>query len=99
MRNGSITVESFHYLRNQLIHIADKAVIRDVVNGCIGVAVDGNDNLRVHHPGEMLKGAGDSQSNIKFRRNNLARLAHLEFVWSDTARLPVPCGRSCEASS
>jgi hypothetical protein len=48
--------------------------------GHLLVLVDGDDDLRVLHAGEMLDGAGDPGGDVEFGRDHLAGLADLPVV-------------------
>src|SRR5690242_8889619 len=73
---GKLGIELGH----QLEEIADEAVIGDLEDRCLLVLVDGDDDLRVLHPGEMLDGAGDADGDVELGRDDLAGLPHLVVV-------------------
>src|SRR5215469_8459514 len=58
---GKLRVE----LRYDLEQVADNAVIGDLEDRRLFILVDGDDHLRILHPGEMLNGAGDADSDIE----------------------------------
>ena len=69
--------ERIHQLRHDFKQIPNQPVIRHLEDRCIGILVDGDDDFRFLHPGQMLDGAGDADREVKLRRNDLAGLADL----------------------
>ena len=49
-------------------------------NGCLRVFVDGHDDFRVLHAGQMLDGAGNADGDVELGGDNFARLADLHVV-------------------
>jgi hypothetical protein len=72
--------ERIHQLRHHFEQIPDQPVIRHLEDRRIRILVDGDDDLRFLHPGQMLDGAGDADREVKLRRNDLAGLANLVVV-------------------
>src|SRR5438132_12376400 len=73
---GELGVELGH----QLEEIADEAVIGDLEDRRLLVLVDGDDDLRVLHPGEVLDGTRDADRDIELGGDDLAGLADLIVV-------------------
>jgi len=71
-------------LRHHLEQIADEAVIGHLEDRRIRVFVDGDDDLRVLHAGQVLNGPGDADGDVKLRRDDLAGLADLVVVRRET---------------
>src|SRR6478672_453292 len=60
--------------------IADEAVIGNLEDRGLGILVDGDDDFRIFHAGEMLYGAGNADGDVKLWRHHLAGLADLMIV-------------------
>jgi hypothetical protein len=60
--------------------IADEAVIGDLEDRRLLVLVDGDDDLRILHAGEMLDRAGDADRDVEVGRHDLAGLADLPVI-------------------
>src|SRR5215212_5800064 len=60
--------------------VADEAVIRNLENRRFLVLVDGDDDLRILHAGEMLDRARDADGDVEVRRHHLAGLPDLPVV-------------------
>ena len=69
-----------HQLWHHFEQIANQPVIRDLEDRRIGILVDGDDDLRFLHPGQMLDRPGDADGDVKLRRDDLAGLADLVVV-------------------
>jgi hypothetical protein len=67
-------------LEQLLGQVGHEAVVGHLEDGGLGVLVDGDDDLAVLHPCEVLNGAGDAHGDIQPRRDHLARLPHLQVV-------------------
>jgi hypothetical protein len=65
-----------HVQRDQ----ATQSVVGNLEDRRLLVLVDGDDDLRVLHAGQMLDGAGNADRDIKLRRDHLAGLADLPVV-------------------
>ena len=65
--------------RNDVEQIADDAVIGDLEDRCLRVFVDGDNDPRLAHAGQMLDGAAMPQA-IDLGRNDFAGLPDLERV-------------------
>src|SRR5882724_12957387 len=59
--------------------VADYAVVGDFEDGSVGIFVDGDDGAGAFHANNVLNGATDAESEIKFWRNGLAGAADLAF--------------------
>jgi hypothetical protein len=66
--------------RHDLEEVADEAVVGDLEDRGFFVLVDGDDDLRVLHAGEVLDGARDADGDVEFRGDDLAGLADLVVV-------------------
>ena len=66
--------------RNDVEQIADDAVIGDLEDRCLRVFVDGDNDPRLAHAGQMLDGAANAAGNIDLGRNDFAGLPDLERV-------------------
>ena len=84
MRLSSVTCWRFRQLGVELGHdleqIADQAVIGDLEDRRLLVLVDGDDDLRILHAGEMLDRARDADRDVELGRDDLAGLADLVVV-------------------
>src|SRR5687767_9984646 len=69
-------------LRHQLEQISDQADVRDLEDRRFLVLVDGDDDLRILHPGEVLDRARNADRDIDFGSDDLAGLADLIVVRS-----------------
>src|SRR5579871_1782742 len=67
-------------LGERLIEVSNEPVVGNLENRRFLVLVDGDDDLGVLHPGEVLDRAGNSDCDIELRRDDLARLADLPVV-------------------
>jgi hypothetical protein len=76
--------ERIHQLRHHFKQIPDQPVIRHLEDRGIRILVDGDDDFRFLHPGQMLDGAGDADREVKLRRNDLAGLANLVVIRDKT---------------
>lgn len=65
---------------HDLEEIADEAVVRDLEDRRLLVLIDGDDDLRVLHAGQVLDRAGNADGDVELRRHDLAGLAHLPVV-------------------
>src|SRR5262245_35422862 len=63
--------------RHRLEEVRDQADIGDLEDRRLLVLVDGHDDLRVLHSGQMLDRAGDADGDIELGRHDLAGLADL----------------------
>src|SRR5207244_9156012 len=66
--------------RKRLIQIGDEPNVGHLKDGRLFVLVDGHNDLRILHTGEMLDRAGNPDRDVKLRRHDLARLADLPVV-------------------
>ncbi|KQU08295.1 hypothetical protein ASG68_22105 [Rhizobium sp. Leaf453] len=71
-------LERLLQFRQDVEEIADEAVVCDLEDRGFLVLVDGDDDLRVLHAGQMLDGAGDA--DVELRCHHLAGLADLPVV-------------------
>ncbi len=55
-----------------------KALLTYLEDGCLGVLVNGNNDLAVFHASQMLNGSANAHSNIKVGSDNLSGLANLQ---------------------
>src|SRR6478752_7295613 len=83
--SGRKTVSHFSWncaseLRQGFEQVGDEAVVGDLEDRGVLVLVDGDDDLRVLHAGEMLDGAGNAAGDVELRRHHLAGLADLPVV-------------------
>src|ERR1700730_5089972 len=62
---------------DELRDVAYDAVVGDLEDGCLGVAVDGDDGFAFVHAGEMLDGSGDTDGDVELGLDGLAGLADL----------------------
>ena len=46
--------------------VGDEAEVGDLEDGCLGVLVDGHDELRVLHAGQMLNRPRNSDGDVEF---------------------------------
>ena len=60
-----------------MLDVADDAVVGDLEDGSVGVAVNGDDELAFVHSGEMLDGAGDADGKVELGLDGFAGLAYL----------------------
>src|SRR5919202_5928723 len=67
-------------LRHGLEQIGDQAVVGHLEDRRLLVLVDGHDDLRVLHAGQVLDGARNAERHIELRRHHLAGLADLPVV-------------------
>src|SRR5258708_25683492 len=67
-------------LRYQLEEVTDEAVIGNLEDRRLLVLVDGDDDLGILHPGEMLDAAGDADRDVEIGGDDPARLADLVVV-------------------
>src|SRR3984957_7824828 len=58
-------VELRRKLRQGLVEIGHQSIIGDLKDGRFLILVDGDDDFRILHAGEMLDGAGNSDGNIE----------------------------------
>ena len=68
-RAGVDTNYSSHFafhLGHGFEKVGDEAEVGDLEDGCLGVLVDGHDELRVLHAGQMLNRARNSYSDVEF---------------------------------
>ena len=73
-------LERFFKLRQDGEKITDEAVVGNLEDRGFLVLVDGDDDLRVLHAGQMLDGAGDADRDVELRCDDLAGLADLPVV-------------------
>src|ERR1700722_9532195 len=73
-------VELAGELRQRGIEIRHQSIIRDLKDRRFLILVDGDDDFRILHAGEMLNGARYADGDIKVRRHHLAGLADLPVV-------------------
>src|SRR5690242_4862703 len=66
--------------RQELEQVADQAIVGDREDRRVGILVDGDDDLRILHAGEVLDRAGYATGNVEVGGNHLAGLADLEVV-------------------
>ena len=76
--------ERIHQLRHDFKQIPNQPVIRHLEDRCIGILVDGDDDFRFLHPGQMLDGAGDADREVELWRDDLAGLANLVVIRDKT---------------
>src|SRR3954469_10397764 len=67
-------------LRQYLEEIADETVVGNLEDMRFGILVDGDDDLAVLHPGEMLDRARNTDRDIQIGRDDLARLPDLIII-------------------
>src|SRR5579859_6258034 len=89
----------FNQRWNNVEQIADHAVIRDFENRRFGVFVDGDDGARTLHAYNMLNGAADAQSEIKFGRDCLPGAADLAVHGQPAGVADWPRGRQLATES
>src|SRR5262249_45639851 len=65
---------------DELVEIADEAVIRDLEDRRFLVFVDRDDDLRILHAGEVLDRARDADRDIEVGGDDLAGLADLIII-------------------
>ena len=70
--------------RDCVEEVCDQAVISNLEDRCFFVFVDCHDDLGVLHASKVLDRAGDADSNIKIRCDDLASLADLPIIWRVT---------------
>src|SRR5882757_4377346 len=66
--------------RQRLVEIGDQAVVGHLEDRRLLVLVDGHDNFRILHAGEMLDRSRDADRNVQLRRHDLSGLADLPVV-------------------
>src|SRR5262245_38617659 len=66
--------------RQRLVKIGNESIVGDLEDRRLFVLVDGHDDFRILHPGEMLDRAGNPGSDVELGRHNLAGLADLPVV-------------------
>ncbi len=59
------------HFRHSFEQVGHEPVVRHLEDGRLRVLVDGHDRLGVLHAGQMLTGAGDSNSDVQFLGNQL----------------------------
>src|SRR5450631_301521 len=57
-----------------------QAIVGDLENRSFGVLVDGDDDLRALHAGEVLNGAGQGDREVELGRHDFSGLADLQIV-------------------
>ncbi len=67
-------------LRQSFEQIRDEAIVGDLEDRGFLVLVDGDDDLRVLHAGEVLDGTGNAAGDVEFGCHDLAGLADLPVV-------------------
>jgi hypothetical protein len=80
--------ERIHQLRHHFKQIPDQPVIRHLEDRRIRILVDGDDDLGVLHPGQMLDGTGDADREVELWRDDLAGLADLVVIRARNRRRP-----------
>ena len=55
-----VALQLADHLRNDAVQISDEGKVRDTDDGCLGVIIDGNDDVRALHAGKVLHRAGDT---------------------------------------
>src|ERR671936_1256625 len=70
-------LELLRQRRHHLEEVADDAVVGDLEDRRFRILVDGHDDLRRPHPGQMLDGAGNAEAEIELGRDCPPRLAEL----------------------
>ena len=65
------------------VNVAHEAIIGDVKNRRVGIAVDGHDGARVLHASQVLNRARNTQRDVQLRGDDFTGLADLEFVRCD----------------
>ncbi len=92
---GARRSELFDQLRHGLEQVGHQPVVGNLEDRRLLVLVDGDDDLRILHPRQMLDGAGDADRHIEVRRHHLAGLADLPVVRrearvdGDSDRIPL----------
>src|SRR5438094_550826 len=66
--------------RKRLVQIGDEPNVGHLEDGRLFVLVDGHNDLRILHTGEMLDRAGNPDCDVKLRCHDLAGLADLPVV-------------------
>src|SRR5207342_3485671 len=81
---ASVSAVDGSELRGQLGHsleqVRHQPVVGHLEDGCLGILVDGDDDLAVFHAGEVLYSAGDTDGDVELGRNHFASLPHLIVV-------------------
>ncbi len=65
-------------LLSEKIQNTKKGILTYLEDGCLGVLVNGNNDLTVLHASQMLDGSANSHSNIEVGSDNLSSLANLD---------------------
>src|SRR6202171_3550788 len=73
-------VELARELRQRRIEVRHQSIIGDLKDRRFLILVDGDDDFRVLHAGEMLNGARYADGDIEVRRHHFAGLADLPVV-------------------
>ena len=69
-------------LGHHFLHTAGNHIVGNLVNGCFGVGVDGNDNAAFLHTCHMLDGTADTAGNIYLRTHGYTGLTDLQCVFA-----------------
>lgn len=78
------TVERLREFGQGLEQVADQPVVGDLEDRRLRVLVEGDDDLAVLHPGQVLYRAGDPDGDIEIGRDDLAGLPNLVVVGNIT---------------
>ncbi len=63
---------------SEKIQCTKETLLTYLEDGCLGVLVNGNNDLAVLHASQMLNGSANAHSNIEVGSDNLSSLANLQ---------------------
>lgn len=75
-----LVAELLNELGNGVEEVGNKTDVGDLEDGCVGVLVDSNNELRVLHTGQVLDSARDTDGDVELGGDDLTGLADLERV-------------------
>ena len=75
-------LQSLDQFRNCCEQVSFQTEVSHLEDGGFWILVDGHDDLRILHTGQVLDGAGDTANDIQLWRNDLAGLTDLQVVGS-----------------
>jgi hypothetical protein len=81
---SAFAYHQFFQLRHDVEQIADHAIVSHGEDRSFFILVDGDDDLGVLHAGQVLDGAGNTDSDIQLRGHDLAGLTDLHVVRHET---------------
>lgn len=73
-------LDSLDELGDSVKEVGNETDVGDLEDGCVGVLVDGDDELGLLHAGKVLDGTRDTDGNVELGGDDLAGLADLERV-------------------